>query len=125
MLQRQPVQKFHGDECLPVLLANVMDRADVGMIQGGSRLRFTLEAAESLRVLGNFFGQEFQGDEAVQLYVLGFVDDTHPAAAEFFDDAIMGNRLANKRIELGTWQHILGCARNQVNEGTHTECGLS
>ena len=30
MLQRDPIQKLHGDKRLAVLLANVVDRADVG-----------------------------------------------------------------------------------------------
>jgi hypothetical protein len=34
-------------------------------------------------------GQELQCHKAVQLHVFGFVDDTHPAATEFFDDAVM------------------------------------
>jgi len=33
MLQRYPIQKFHGDECLSILFADVVDRADVGVIQ--------------------------------------------------------------------------------------------
>ena len=52
------------------------------------------EAAESLRVFGNVVGQELQSDKAVQLYVLGFVDNAHATAAEFLDDAVVGNRLA-------------------------------
>jgi hypothetical protein len=33
MLQRLPVQKFHGDEALALVLANFVDGADVGMVQ--------------------------------------------------------------------------------------------
>src|SRR5579862_2198160 len=101
MLQRQPIQKFHGDERTPVLFGDFMDGTDVGMIQGRSRLRFALEPAQSLRVFRNLVRQELQGDKAVQLYVLGLVDDTHAATAEFLDGAIMRNRLANKRIGTG------------------------
>ena len=32
MLQRHPVEKLHGDEGMTILLANVINRADVGMI---------------------------------------------------------------------------------------------
>ncbi len=34
VLQRDAIKKFHGDECLAILLANVMNRTNVGMIQG-------------------------------------------------------------------------------------------
>ena len=47
MLQRDAFQKFHGDERLPVLFANVVDRADVRMIQRGGGLRFALKACQS------------------------------------------------------------------------------
>src|SRR5215472_12252314 len=32
MLQRLPIEKFHRDEGLTVLLANLMDGADIGMV---------------------------------------------------------------------------------------------
>ena len=66
-----------------------MDGADVGMIQRRSGLRFALKTSQCLLVLGHRIGQEFQRDEPVQPGVLGLIDHTHPAAAEFFDDAVM------------------------------------
>ena len=44
MLQRRAVQKLHGDECLAIVLINLMNRADVRMIQRGRRLRLALKA---------------------------------------------------------------------------------
>ncbi len=44
MLQRHPVQKLHGDERLSLLFANVIDRADIGVIQCGCGLGFALKA---------------------------------------------------------------------------------
>ena len=37
----------------------------------------------NLRVLGNIVRQKFQGDETTEHRILGLVDDTHPAAADF------------------------------------------
>ncbi len=82
----------------PSLLVNFVDRADVGMVQRGSGLRFALEAGEGLRVFGNVVGQELQGDEAVQLHVLSLVDHTHAAAAELLDDAVVRDGLADHGI---------------------------
>lgn len=48
---------------------------------------------ESLRVLRQIVGQKFERDEATELCVLCLIDDPHPAAAQFFEDAVMGNRL--------------------------------
>ncbi len=44
MLQRHPIQKLHDEERVPVLLPDLMDCADIGMVQGGRGLRFPLEA---------------------------------------------------------------------------------
>ena len=82
-------------KALAFLLADVVNSADVGMIQSGRGLRFALEAAKRLRVAGHFVGQELQGDEAMEASVFGLVDDAHPAAAELFDDAVMRNGLAD------------------------------
>jgi hypothetical protein len=59
------------------------------MVQGGSSLRFALEAGQGLLIFGNFVRQELQRNKAMQLYVLGFIDHTHPTTAELIDDAVM------------------------------------
>ena len=69
------------------------------MVQRGSGLGFTLEAAEGLRIAGHFIGQEFQRDKTVEPGVFGFVDHTHPAATEFFDNAVVRNGLVDHRRE--------------------------
>ena len=67
------------------------------MIQGRCGTSFPAEAFERLRVSGNIFRQELQGDEATKLCVLGLVHDTHPAAAaQLLDDVAMRNGLAEK-----------------------------
>ena len=106
MLQRHAVQKLHGDEGLAVLLADVVNGADVGMIQRGRGLRFALKAGQRLRIAGNVFGQELQGDEAVQPRVLGLVNHAHPAAAQLLDDAVVRDGLADH-----LWPIIFGRSR--------------
>ena len=51
-LQSHPIQKLHGNESVAVLLANVINRADVRVIECGRSLRLTLETGERLWVLG-------------------------------------------------------------------------
>jgi len=80
------------------------------MIQGRSRLRFTLESGQDLCILGDFVRQELESDEAVELYILGLVDHTHPAAAQLLQDAVMPDDLADHRVEM------LGPQVEQVNE---------
>ena len=84
VLQGLAFEELHGDERLAVLLADVVNGADVGMIQGGCGVRFAPEAAERLRIAGDLVGQKLQGDETMQPGVFGLVDDAHAAAAEFF-----------------------------------------
>ena len=66
VLQRHPVEKLHGDERLAILFTNLVDRADVGMVEGGRSLSLTMKTRQRLRVLGDLIGQEFQGDKAMQ-----------------------------------------------------------
>jgi hypothetical protein len=65
VLERGAFKIFHGDECLPVLFANVVNRADVGVVQRRSRFGFTAKSFQCLVILCYVFGQEFEGDEAV------------------------------------------------------------
>ena len=93
--QRHPVEKLHGDERLAVLLADVINCADVGVIQCGRSLGFALEAGEGLRVAGNVLGQELEGDKTMKPCVLGLVDNSHATAAQSLDDAVVRDGLAD------------------------------
>ena len=66
------------------MLANLVDRADIGMVQNRSSLRFAVEAAQCLCVWRKPVRKEFQGNKAVELGVLSFVDNAHSTAAEHF-----------------------------------------
>jgi hypothetical protein len=41
-----------------------------------------------------------RGDEAIKAGVLGLIHDTHPAAAEFLNDAIVRDGLADHGVEV-------------------------
>ena len=118
MLQRQPIQKLHGDERFAVCVINFVDGANVGMIQGRGRLGFALKAAEGLRIFGYVVGQELQGHEPAELHILSLVNDTHAAAAEFFKDAIVGDCPADERAGVRHVAQILDCQQGQVNVDT-------
>ena len=81
VLEGQAVEVLHGDEGLSVFFADVVDGADVGMIQSGGGFGFAAETLESLTVLGYVFREELQGDETIEAGVFGFVDHAHAAAA--------------------------------------------
>jgi hypothetical protein len=67
-LQGHAIQEFHDDEGLTVLLPDLMDGANVGVVQSGSRLRLSLKASQGLRVLCDIIGQEFQPSEGMQSF---------------------------------------------------------
>src|SRR5437870_4658374 len=92
MLQGHAIQKFHGDESVSTFFPDVVDGADVGMVQGGGSLCFAPETTQGLRIAGNLIGQELKGYEAMQPGVLGLVDDAHSAAADLLDNTVMRNR---------------------------------
>jgi hypothetical protein len=62
--QRGAFEEFHGDEGLLAGVADLVDGADVGMVQCGGGSGFALEPFEGLRVLGQCVGEKFQGYEA-------------------------------------------------------------
>src|SRR5271167_2233944 len=118
MLQGKTVQKFHGDERAPTVFGNFVDGADVGMIQRRGGPGFTAKSLEHLWIFRDGVRKKFQCDKPAERRILGLVDNTHSATAEFLDDAIVRNVLTNERIGAGHAQHILERTRNQVNEGT-------
>jgi hypothetical protein len=52
VLQRHAVQELHDDERLTILLSDLMNRADVRMVERGRCTRLAAEAFERLCVLG-------------------------------------------------------------------------
>ena len=53
---------------------------------------------ESVPVLADprqFIGEELERDKAAKLGVLSFIDHTHSAAAELFDDAVVRDDLVD------------------------------
>ena len=67
---------------------------------------FALKAGECIRVTGNVFGQEFEGDKTIQPCVLSLIDNTHPAAPELLDDPVVRDGLADHG---GTQELMVPC----------------
>ncbi len=95
MFQRLAAEALHHDEDMSLMLADFVDGADVGMIQRGCGAGLAAKSFEGLRILRGIVGKKFQGDEAAELGVFRFVDDTHPSAAKEFKDAVVRDCLAD------------------------------
>jgi hypothetical protein len=85
------------------------------MIESGCGVAFALEAAKRLGIFGEVVGEKFESDKAVETSVLGFVDDSHAPATKFFDDAVVGDRLADHLEHRGlrhrmTWRERVNFA---------------
>ena len=95
VLERLSLQQLHGDEVLAVRFVNLMNSADVRMIERRGGKRFSLKAFTSSGIILHIGRQELQRDMAMQLEVFGFVHHTHPAATELRENAIVRDCLAN------------------------------
>ena len=99
----------------PVLLTDVVYRADVWVIQRRRRLGFSLEAGQGLRVSGYIIGQKLERNETVETSILSFVDNAHPAAAELLNYAVMRDGLADHKGAVLLWSAMLGAHKTRVN----------
>ena len=113
VLQHDAIQKLHGDKCFPILLANVINGADVGMVQSRRSLRLAPKTGEHIWITRNIFGQEFERDKTLQARVFGLVDHAHPSATEFLDNAVVRESLADH----GATLCYAGCQRKSMKAG--------
>ena len=65
------------------------DLADVGVIEGGSGLRFAQQAGFDLFLVECFAREKLQRNGSAELGVLRLVDDTHAALAELLGELVM------------------------------------
>ena len=79
----------------PFELIDLVNSANVGMVQRRGGLRFAFESLQRELVLCQIFRKEFQRHKTPQLDIFGLIDNTHPAAAQLFHDAVMRNGLPN------------------------------
>src|SRR3954468_16455858 len=59
LLQGDAIYKFHGDKRFAIFLSEIVDGADIGMVQSRRGFRFTAKPLQRRSILGNIFGQEF------------------------------------------------------------------
>ncbi len=95
--QRLAADHLHHEERQIAVPPDVEQRADIRMVERGRGPGFALEALEGDRILRELHRKEFDGDLPAEPRVLGPVDDTHAAFANFLQQAIVRNSLANHR----------------------------
>ena len=81
-----PLDELHGDPGVAVVLADLVDRDDVRVVEGRGGARLVLEALEVLAALREPLGEQLDGDLAPEPGVAGAKDATHAAGAELAED---------------------------------------
>jgi hypothetical protein len=67
-----------------------------GRWHGGHAPGFLDEAAAPIEIVRQIFGQDLEGDVAIEANVRGAVHDSHAPAADFIADALVAERAAGQ-----------------------------
>src|SRR4029450_4179476 len=97
MLERASLERLHHHKGPSFACPEIMDGANVWMIErrGGSRL--ALEPFEGLWIPGHLRREKLQGHMSAKPGVLRFIDHAHAAATEFVKNAVVRDVLPNQR----------------------------
>ncbi len=98
LLHRLALDVLHGEEQLPAVLADVVDVADVLVMDARLGARLAVEALAQAGSRGDLAGQELERDRAIEGQVRGQVDLAHPALAEPALDHEVGEAAADQRV---------------------------
>jgi len=90
--ERLPLHQLHHDEGASVVFSDVVDGADVPVIERGGGPGLHPEPVERLLIARELFGHELDGNRPPQPDVLGSVDDAHSASAQLADDSVVRDR---------------------------------
>ena len=86
--QRSAVDKFQHQILNSVLIADIVQRADVWMIQRRDRLRFALKAATRVGIGRDVGRKDLDRHGAIEPRVARLVDLPHPARPDRRDDLV-------------------------------------
>ena len=86
--QRLALQILHDEKFDAVLAADIVERADMRMVESGNALRLTLEAFPKHRIDSQRRRQDFDRDDTLESRVARLVDLAHPTGAERRQDFI-------------------------------------
>src|SRR4029453_5537305 len=82
------------------MLADLVNRQDIWMIEPNYGTRFSLKPFQALGVAGKAHGQEFERGLAARCHVAGQIDFAHPATAYPFGNLVVTECLTDQQISL-------------------------
>jgi hypothetical protein len=77
-----PFEMFHDQEGSPGVFTDIVQYADIGMIETGNSTRLAFKALPELGIIGQSAGKNFNRDSAVQTSVASAIYFTHSAGAQ-------------------------------------------
>ena len=89
VMERLPFDVFHSKEGTTIVLADLVNGDDVGMIEFGRRLGFPFESSAAFGILTEMRRKELECDFPIEFGVLREIDLTHATGTDALDDAIM------------------------------------
>jgi hypothetical protein len=95
MFEGLALQVLQADEVLAIGFIDVINRANVGMVQSRGGLGLALGAFQSLPVPRQFLRQKLQCNGTLEPSVFRLVDHSHPATTQLLQDSIMRNCFAD------------------------------
>ena len=98
VLQRLPVEQFHHHELLALMIADVVERADVRVVQARDHPCFAQEALHDLAIGLGLVGQELDRHLAAEAGVFGLVHHPHAARAEARQHAVVRDGFTNHKF---------------------------
>src|SRR4029077_2282627 len=85
---RLALQVFHDNEINAILVADVVQRADVRMIQARNNFGFALEALTACRIVSKMRRKNLDGDGALQPRVPRPIYFSHSTSTDWSDDLV-------------------------------------
>src|SRR5580704_15108283 len=116
VLQRLPLEIFHHEENMPRVLADIMNGANIRMIQSRSSPSLAPEPVQGKRVPRHFIRKELQRHGPAQPHILSLINHTHPAAAQLLKDAVMRDSPANHGRGISHRRSILRRGTIAINQ---------
>ena len=89
LAQRLSLHQLHRDVADAVRGADLVDRHDVGVVEGRGRARLLLEARQPVRIPGGRAAEHLDRDRAPEREVAGTVDVAHAARTELLGDLVV------------------------------------
>ncbi len=86
--ERLTLEQLHDEEIDLLVRADVVQRADVGMVQQGYGARFRDQPIPRVRILGDAGGDDLDGHRSVETRIAGAIHLPHAALAKRCQDLV-------------------------------------